>query len=217
MKNKQFVYVASSIFIIMMLAPVGVTAESDTVPDVLQSMDDEGTVMRSSFSETRTIEALSRPVTSSGWVLYDRNRGLLRIVEKPFRKVQYIGDDGLVIERSGDGDVKRLHLDRMSGGKEYLGTLLSLFKGDLSDLDETYRLTSIDEPGSGWGIRLKPRGSDNDSIFESLEIRGDTAGVRSVEIFHGTGNRIKTTYGRRENRDTLTERELALFESLTGE
>lgn len=209
-----FVIVGLIVFIIGVI-PTSGQASGDRLPAVFKSLKSipGDSVVRVTFSETRAIGALSRDISSRGWILYIPGRGILRVVTEPFEKIRFISNDGNLVKKTRGGSIQRLDMDQLSGGRKYFMAFLLIMKGKLNQIDQFFQVNpSVSE--EGWQLELTPKTSDTEDLFDRIRIQGRDA-IRSVTVFQGQGNIIHTVYLDRSIRSRMTDRERTIFQSLT--
>ena len=125
-------------------------------------------VLRAQFIQTKTVAALTRPLESSGQLVYARERGILWKIERPYR-VSYLLDDvgvteldanGVVVASAGQGPSWQ-HVSRI---------FRALFAADLQALDHYFVATARGDPAR-WEIALAPRPALK-RIFQNVQVRG---------------------------------------------
>lgn len=186
--------------------PVAVTE----VIDGLQSVP----VVRAHFTERRFMQSLTRPLTSKGILVFARGEGLYRQVIQPVKQTQFVGPEGMVVERYPDGDVNRMDLSGRSSGR-FVGLTFDLFAGRVGDLESSMRFFFRDR-GDSWTLGIKP-GPEMQQFVKQLTMTGAGRRIDRMTMVHASGDTTVTTFSRITISDTLTKKQKAVFRSLNGE
>jgi hypothetical protein len=212
-----------SIFLILAITfSIFLTPTAKAAPDTAVVSPDHIAALRSipsdsvvhiTFTETRSVQALDRDITSEGWLLYKPGVGLLRVVSEPFKNVRFIGVDGTVVRKTREGDIRRMKADRMGDAGQFFTAFIHLLEGDLDELSRYFHVESERDDGA-WTLTLTPENSSSATPFERLTVRGREA-IESVTVDAGSGNLIRTQYHRRVTRSRLTDEERAVFRSIS--
>jgi outer membrane lipoprotein-sorting protein len=187
---------------------------------------------RAEFREEKKLSALSRSVRNSGYVLFDRERGLYRHVKRPFNTRQLITRDGLVVEKS-DGNNRRKRLKPGSAPRLFLDSLYLVFSGRFSDFDEQFQIelklnesendnashqgTTEKEEEPHWFLRLTPDGEKMKNFFSRMIIEGKGKQLKSFSMHRDNGDTTRTTFSNITYPDTLSEEQRSRFRSMKNE
>lgn len=111
-------------------------------------------VVRVSFEQKKTIAALSKPLTSAGTMLFAKGLGIIWNTDRPFRTRLIITPRG--VYREENGSVSSVLRGSESRAAEHFSrTFLSLFSGDLSDVEQGFTIEAT-TTGDAWSLHLLP-------------------------------------------------------------
>lgn len=181
-----------------------------TVIDGLQSVP----VVEADFTEIRRIQSLTRPLKSSGTMLFARGEGLYRKVNRPVPQEQFVGSEGLVVERYPDGEVNRMDLSGRSEG-QFVVLSFDLFAGDFRKLESAAKLY-FTERADSWIIGVKPEES-MEAFLRQLTMSGSDRKITKMTMVHAGGDTTVTQFNNTTISDTLTSDQKAAFRELKRE
>jgi len=125
-------------------------------------------VLRAEFTQTKKVAALTRPLESSGRLVYARERGIVWKIERPYR-VTYLLNDAGVVELDASGAVSS-SAGQGPGWQHVSRIFRSLFAADLTALDQYFVAAARGEPAH-WEIVLDPRPALK-PIFQNVVVKG---------------------------------------------
>lgn len=144
-------------------------------------------VLRARYSQTRYIQGLAEPLTSSGTLLLARLQGLVWTQQEPFRMQYVITRDVLV--QNLPGQPRRI---RKKAENAELFRFISLFASPLegrpAQLDELFDISFTQESSAAWTMILVPRPERMRKLFASVTLKGDDF-IEEVVISEASGNR----------------------------
>lgn len=211
------------------------TIDPSNPPEVFQNIQSriqDISHFRAEFREKKKLSALSRTVRNQGVVLFDRERGLYRHVQKPFNTRQLITRDGLVVEKSPNHQ-RRKRLKPGSAPRLFLDSLYLVFSGQFSDFDDQFQIelklksntdnadskpngTDSDE-GPHWFLRLKPDARKMKNFFSRMVIEGKGKQLKSFTMHRDNGDTTRTTFSSITYPDQLSEQQTSRFRSMKKE
>lgn len=119
--------------------------------------------MLGTFSQTKKLPQLPRPLVSSGVLAISEELGLSWRIENPIESHR--------IFKLDDGD-SRNRVDSSIVGKHVADPLLKIISGDFSELDQTFTVgPHIAE--EQWRISLVPKQEAFRKVIDSIEVMGD--------------------------------------------
>lgn len=212
------------VFLVLFLVAYPVGAEDlfdrsvslDSPPEELRRVIDRlrsVPVVRSSFEEVRHLESLTHPLRSTGIMVFAREKGLYRRLTGPIRQEQFVGPEGLVVERYPDGEVNRMDLSGRSEGR-FVSLTFDLFAGHLGNLDSTMDVYFRGQPDS-WTMGIKPNGESN--FFKRLKLGGRDRKIERMKMVHSSGDTTVTRFKESTIQQSLNTEQRATFRSLKGE
>lgn len=156
------------------------------------------------FIERKQMKMLSKPLVTEGKLYFAGPDRLVRVVERP-RPARVVVTPKAVVTIRGS------HIDRLERPEvqALVGSLLSLFRGDLNGLRRVYELKYEVEtrPSHHWQLELRPKSKRLQSLLRRLRFEGqgptivrttveDTSGDVTISDIHDA--RIDRVFSREE-------------------
>lgn len=163
--------------------------------------------VRAQFVQTQSLQAMQRPLVSSGTLLFLRDQGAIWRIEQPHRMTYVMKDAGVTTLDADDKPMARGA--RHAAGVAHVSRMMrAMLAGDLSAL---YSQFDVKAQGSvnRWHLRLIPTQPQLAQALRGLELAGDTY-VRSIRVQSANGDetRIEFTGSTRVEAPNATERML---------
>lgn len=137
------------------VAASGNKSQGMTLPATLSAMQQrlaDTQRLTSTFTQTRTLTLLSRPLISSGTMAYDKKEGICWQLLKPVPASVMLSRDQVLVQ---DIESKQVIKQTNPVLRLYSNLLFSVFSGDLAALQEHFTLTWSTE-GDRWQLNLQP-------------------------------------------------------------
>jgi outer membrane lipoprotein-sorting protein len=137
------------------------------------------------YTERHTLSTLTRPLESSGELLYEAPGHLEKRTLRP-RPETLIADGGTIT------DIRKGHT-RVFALEDYpqvvplIDSIRSTLAGDLPALERLFQVTWQGNTGL-WHLRLAPREADMSQTVREIQITGNGAQLRSVDIRQPDGD-----------------------------
>lgn len=137
------------------------------------------------FTQTRELQGLSRPITSSGKFIFWRHHGLYWETLSPFYQATTFTDDELISWLSPRGPAaKAAPDDRVQ--RHVSRILLALFAADMSTIDKLFDSRwTVDE--AGWSLELTPANAAVGKVIDRAWLRGEQQ-LRQLRIATRNGD-----------------------------
>jgi len=140
---------------------------------------------RATFVETKRLAVLSRPIESSGELLYTAPDRLEKRTLKPQPESMVVDGDSLSVER---GNRKyQLQLQAYPEIAAFIESIRGTLAGDRKALERNYRL-SVDGSPEGWVLELLPLNEKMKAVIQRIRISGARDQVRTIEISQADGD-----------------------------
>jgi outer membrane lipoprotein-sorting protein len=168
---------SAALVLLLCLCGASVQASWD-VAQLMQGLA-ENKSGRASFIETKYIAMLSRPVESSGELLFTAPGRLEKRTFKPKPESVLIENGILTVERGKRRNVLRLqdYPELVAFTESIRGTLA----GDTAALKRIYTL-DLEGSQEGWTLNLRPIEAKMQELVQRIRIGGSHAEVKSIEI-----------------------------------
>jgi Outer membrane lipoprotein carrier protein LolA-like len=142
-------------------------------------------VDRATFSETKYLAMLNRPVESSGELYYAAPHRLEKRTLLPKPETLILDRGALVIER---GRKKRhLSLQQHPELAAFIDSIRATLAGDRAALERNYRL-SLDGTAEQWTLLLIPLDANILAVVERIRMTGTGDAVQRIDIIQADGN-----------------------------
>jgi len=139
--------------------------------DPIKSSISLTTITRGKFIQNRILIGVTKKLTSEGYFLVDRNRGILWITEKPIYQVLVVTNSGITI-RNKSKTLMSLN-SRNDPSLRYVNELiLSIFSGEIDSLDKIFE-PSVKIFSKEWVLVLIPKNVGS-NLFKKVTIAGST-------------------------------------------
>ncbi|TCW86983.1 hypothetical protein C5O80_03260 [Burkholderia sp. SRS-46] len=158
-------------------------ANTALVSEVAARLARGGTI-RAEFTQTQALAAMTRPLVSTGSLLFDRASGVIWRVETPY-KATYVITDGGVREVGADGQLVRARGDGR-GVAQVSRMMRGMLAGDLSGL---YAQFDVDASGTPerWRMTLRPNQPQLAQAIRTLQMSGG-AYLKTLGMTFANGN-----------------------------
>lgn len=180
--------------VVLLLAPLKIFAApaDDAVLAGIAANLSRPAVLRSDFTQTKTVAAMTRPIVTSGKFVYAREQGILWRIEQPYRVTYALSEKG-VVEVDANGAVVRAVAQNQ--GLQHVSRIFrALFEADFAALGQ-YFVPTVVGSADRWELTLAPRGPLR-QVFKNVRVRGgrfveavnfdeangDTMAIRFVSI-----------------------------------
>ena len=140
---------------------------------------------RATFVETKHIALLTRPVESSGELLYTAPDRLEKRTLKPKPEAMTVQGGELTIERG----TQKYHLQLQAYPElaAFIDSIRGTLAGDRKALERSYRL-SLSGSADGWTLQLLPLDEKMQAVIQRIRIAGTRDQVNSIEITQSDGD-----------------------------
>lgn len=141
---------------------------------------------RATFKETKFLALLDTPLESTGELVFTPPDRLEKRTLKPRPESVTVDRERVVLERAGKR--RSLALREQPQVAVLVESIRATLAGDLVSLTRTYSV-ALDGTLARWRLVLRPLDPAMATLVERVEIGGNEAQVRSVEIFQADGDR----------------------------
>lgn len=191
------------IFLILILVPLLEISANDLFDSPL-AIDGKGSVeeifegisthnyVTCLFSQDKTIKRLNRTLTSTGRMLFDSDKGIAWLIEKPFPTTTVLTDNAM-IQRGSGGQERILSSEGNESFHRFSMTVQSLFLGQIEIISEEYELFFRDGDGEQWHIGLIPLDSTLKGIVSAFELEGSEF-IDKFIIYESGGDTITYSF-----------------------
>lgn len=145
---------------------------------------DQAGVIHADFAQTKTLQALKRPLKTSGRMVFARGQGVLWRIDKPYQASYALSADR-VVEIGPDGQ-RKVRAARDVPALAQIGRVFqAIFQGDLASL-ESYFQVAVGGSPEHWQVDLTPK-PELARFLKSIKARGGEF-LDSIEVREAQGD-----------------------------
>jgi hypothetical protein len=138
-----------------------------------------------SFTETKSIAMLQKPVQSSGELFYRAPDYLEKRTLKPSAESMILEGNTLILQR---GSKKRtLQLQSYPEIAAFIDSIRGTLAGDMQALQKNYELT-VEGDSANWKLLLVPKEDKMKKVVKQIHISGANNELRTIEIGQADGD-----------------------------
>ena len=166
--------------------------------------------LKASFTQSKKIKVLKRPLKSSGKLVFDRSIGVFWQLQKPFKSTIIIDKEKLV---SIDDDGKRVSITAEEKPMLYGFTkiFLSIFSGNTDELKKHFNIYYAKSP-KGWRIGLIPNSSQLSKVLSKILLKGSGETINAITLWEENGDVTDIEFSNTLKADELDENDRRKFE-----
>ena len=216
----QRILVALVLFFFTAVLPTTTLSAAETsVLDQISEKISQYPVIRAEFIQTKQMQALKRPLITTGQFTYAQNDGVLWQIIQPYHISYVLGEDKIV-EIDANGLRKERGLREVAGlaqvGRVFRAVLGANASALHSYFDITVPVNSEQSDAGKWQLILKPKQQQISKSLSMITLSGSQF-VETIVITEASGDRttlrFKNIQGFKKAQGvaTLTESELQLF------
>ena len=216
----QRILVALVLFFFTAVLPTTTLSAAETsVLDQISEKISQYPVIRAEFIQTKQMQALKRPLITTGQFTYAQSDGVLWQIVQPYRISYVLGEDKIV-EIGANGLRKERGLREVAGlaqvGRVFRAVLGANASALHSYFDISAPINSEQTDAGKWQLMLKPRQQQISKSLSLITLSGSQF-VETIVITEASGDsttlRFKNIQGFKKTQGVaiLTESELQLF------
>lgn len=128
--------------------------------------------VRGQFSQTKLLSGVSKKLSSEGFFIVDKSKGVIWVTQKPIYQTLKVSESGI---RIGNKSGVLMNLDaRSEPSVKYINQLvMAIFSGDMSVLEKLFN-DAGDVTAKGWTLELTPK-NISATFFQKITIAGGSA------------------------------------------
>jgi len=146
---------------------------------------------RAAFSETRTIAALSAPISATGTLIYRRPDYLTKITAPPHAEQLVVDGDKLTLAEGTEAP-RIISLDDRPQLRALVDAIRGTLSGNLALLHQWYHVTMTGS-FADWHLALTPIDPEIASLIRSITIAGSGTNLRMVQTMQANGDKSNMT------------------------
>ncbi|GGP21742.1 outer membrane lipoprotein carrier protein LolA [Silvimonas iriomotensis] len=187
----------------------GVAQADDALFKDIESKLVDAPVIRGQFTQSRQLQGVKKPLTSTGSFLVDKQRGVIWKAEKPFPSTLRV-TRGEILQKNGDQVMMKLSADKEPTVKTVSGLLFSLFSGDVGSLGKVFNAQG-NVSGKNWKLALTPKDAALAKLIAGIQLQG-AGTVEHIQLNAASGDVTQIDMHDVTTGQSLTATENAFFE-----
>gem|GEM_PF-721598 len=192
----------------MLLAPFAHAHDAALADQVAKQLR-ESSVVRASFTQTKNIAVLKRPIISQGRFVFSKEHGIVWEIQQPIR-ITYLLQSSGVIEIAADGRVRRQSGREAQGMYEVGRILNALWSGQTTVLDPLFH-TDMQGRLEQWSLKLSPKAAPLSDFLSGVAVTGSAARIVRVQVTEAGGDVMTLAFQPEVQPLPLNAQELQLF------
>lgn len=208
--------IAVTLALCFFAAVVPTTALSAAEADALDKISEKislHSVIRAEFTQTKQMQALKRPLITTGQFTYAKSDGVLWQIAQPYRISYVLGEDKIV-EINANGLRKEKGLREVAGLAQVGRVFRAMLGANASALRAYFDVTAQHDVEQGdaakWQLMLKPRQQQIAKSLSLIELSGSQF-VETIIIHEASGDTTTLRFKKTQGVATLTDSESKLF------
>lgn len=165
-------------------------------------------VIRAEFTQTKQMQALKRPLISTGQLTYSRNHGVLWQIFQPFHISYVLGEDK-IMEIDANGVRKEKGVREVPGLAQVGRLFRALLSADASTLHSYFDVTAHGDTDK-WQLILKPRQQQISKSLSLIELSGSQF-VETIVMNEARGDTTTIAFRKTQGAKALSDSESQLF------
>jgi outer membrane lipoprotein-sorting protein len=146
--------------------------------------------MSCKFSEQKHIALLAKPLTSSGVIYYDRDKGIARTTLAP-KKQQVVLTKTTISIRS-DKHTEEIPLDKTKDLRAFAMIFPSLLRGDRAELEKAFDIGLYGSDSDWWALSFAPKADTLKKLVRKVVVVGRKGDVVSLQVVEASGDTTDT-------------------------
>lgn len=168
---------------------------------------DQAHAIHAGFTQVKSLQALKRPLKSSGRLAFARDKGVLWLIEKPYQ-ASYALTRETVTEIAPDGSRKVRQARDVPALAQVGRVFQAIFQGDIKALEEHFTVTVTGE-AEHWRVELAPKPALQ-RFLKGISARGGRF-IELIEIDEAQGDHTRIEFRDSRLDQPLTPAETALL------
>lgn len=196
-------------------APIEATAQADAARTLSQAELEQifyrlaqVESLRAQFSQSKRLAAVEREYRSSGSVLFERERGILWLLDAPVAAQIVVGRKKIIQQTA------RTRTEIALANSPYAGVanlLLEVMAGNQQQLERHFALVAATGSADGpWQITMAPKSAVFKQMFSQLQLQGGEL-IEQLQMTEANGSSTQIVFSELASNSPLSEAEHALL------
>jgi outer membrane lipoprotein-sorting protein len=142
------------------------------------------------FSEEKHVALLARPLKSSGTIVFDRDKGLVRAVVTPKPQTVVLTKTSLKIVKGKT--VEEIPLDKSKDLKAFAMIFPTLLRGERAALEKSFDIGLYGSDADWWALTFAPKSDALKKFVKTVTVFGKKTDVVALRIVEASGDSTDT-------------------------
>ncbi len=169
---------------------IGAERRPATLEELMKTMAETSGVI-AHFTETKHLALLELPLETRGTLYFIPPDRMARHTTSPGKSSFIIDGDLLLFDDEAGGD--EIDLGANPIARVFVDNFIVLFNGDLGELRRRYDPV-FETTDDSWALRLKPHRAPLSTMIDSITMRGDDGGMKSMVLREVGGDVTETSF-----------------------
>lgn len=183
-------------------------AEAQALSPILARLD-KTKVIQASFTQTKTLRALKRPLVTHGNIVFMRDKGVLWRIDKPYKAAYLLSPDS-VTEVFADGRRRVRGINEVPALAQVGKVFQAIFQGDTQVLSNYFEITHHGD-ATRWRLELKPK-PQLAQFLKSIQAQGGEF-LDRLDISEANGDLTRIEFSNGRIDASLDAADIVLFSS----
>lgn len=146
--------------------------------------------MSATFAEEKTIALLAKPLTSTGTIYFDRDKGIAKLTLTPRKQAAVLTATSLKIRKG-----KRTEDIPLAKSKDLKALVLvfpTLLRGEREQLEGAFTIGMYGSEDAWWALELAPKSASLRKLVRKVVVFGNKSAVVALEITEASGDVTRT-------------------------
>ncbi|MBT4837105.1 MAG: outer membrane lipoprotein carrier protein LolA [Methylococcales bacterium] len=151
-------------------SPVADVSENIALRTISQLFQNKP-IVRANFTQSKKIKILTRPLISSGSLLFSNDSGLYWKIKKPFSSIMILSEKGLTQLTNGEKK-SLLKSTNSSSAQNFMNTFLFMFNGKFVEAERHFKLY-FTQHKTRWTLGLIPKNKPISNVIKNIQFSGN--------------------------------------------
>ncbi|MEZ4359278.1 MAG: outer membrane lipoprotein carrier protein LolA [Kofleriaceae bacterium] len=147
--------------------------------------------MACTFREEKHVALLARPLRSSGTLVFQRGRGVVRVTAKP--RAEKLVVTATSLRRTKGARVEEVPLSKSRDLKAFALILPTLLRGDREELERSFELALFGDPQGWWALTFTPKAESLRGMVRRVAVIGHEGVLSRLEVAEVSGDTTETS------------------------
>jgi outer membrane lipoprotein-sorting protein len=142
------------------------------------------------FTEQKHVALLARPLSSTGTIVFDRDKGIVRAVVTPKPQTVVLTKTSLKIVKGKT--VEEIPLDKSKDLKAFAMIFPTLLRGERAALEKSFDIGLYGSDADWWALTFAPKSDALKKFVKTVTVFGKKTDVVALRIVEASGDSTDT-------------------------